>query len=57
MSDINEAFLLGNKVMIMNQGKICQFATPSEIIAHPNDAFVKKLLDTVYQEAEIWRGM
>lgn len=55
--DINEAFLLGNKVMIMNQGKICQFATPSEIIAHPNDAFVKKLLDTVYQEAEIWRGM
>ncbi|MGM0241017.1 MULTISPECIES: hypothetical protein [Enterococcus] len=43
--------------MIMNQGKICQFATPSEIIAHPNDAFVKKLLDTVYQEAEIWRGM
>lgn len=55
--DINEAFFLGNKVMIMNQGKISQFATTSEIIAHPNDTFVKNLLDTVYQEAEIWRGI
>lgn len=44
--DIREAFFLGTKVIVMNQGKILQHDTPEEIVAHPADAFVKDLLET-----------
>ncbi|WP_136707158.1 ATP-binding cassette domain-containing protein [Agromyces sp. H66] len=39
--DIDEAFLLGDQVVIMQQGgKISQAASPSEILANPADDFV-----------------
>jgi osmoprotectant transport system ATP-binding protein len=39
--DIDEAFLLGDQVIIMQRGgKISQAASPSEILASPADAFV-----------------
>lgn len=39
--DIDEAFLLGDQVVIMQQGgRISQAASPSEILASPADAFV-----------------
>lgn len=39
--DIDEAFLLGDQVVIMQQGgKISQAASPAEILAKPADAFV-----------------
>ena len=39
--DIDEAFLLGDQVVIMQQGgKISQAASPAEILARPADAFV-----------------
>lgn len=44
--DIREAFFLGTKVIVMNQGKILQYDTPEEIVVHPADAFVKDLLET-----------
>ncbi|MBQ6569993.1 MAG: ABC transporter ATP-binding protein [Clostridia bacterium] len=44
--DIQEAFRLGTKVVIMNKGRILQYAPPAEIIAHPADPFVEKLLRT-----------
>ncbi|MGM0216436.1 ABC transporter ATP-binding protein [Enterococcus sp. AZ109] len=53
--DINEAFSLGTKVMIMQQGHLDQFDTPEKIIQQPKTAFVKQLLDTVYAEEEMWR--
>jgi len=42
--DIHEAFKLGTKVIIMDKGKIIQYAVPSEIIEHPANEFVEKLL-------------
>lgn len=54
--DINEAFLLGTKVMIMNEGKIDQFDTPEKIIKNPKTPFVQQLLATVYAEEEMWRN-
>lgn len=54
--DIKEAFYLGTKVMIMQDGKIDQFDTPENIIEGPKTAFVKNLLATVYAEEEIWRN-
>jgi len=39
--DIDEAFLLGDQVVIMQQGgRISQAASPAEILASPADAFV-----------------
>lgn len=42
--DINEALKLGTKVLVMNNGKIQQYGTPSEIRDNPANEFVKALL-------------
>ena len=44
--DIREALKLGTKVIIMNEGKILQYATPDEIVENPVDDFVANLLKT-----------
>lgn len=41
--------------MVMHEGRIEQFATPQEIVAHPATTFVRKLLGTVQQNQELWR--
>ncbi|WP_236896868.1 ABC transporter ATP-binding protein [Clostridium beijerinckii] len=42
--DINEAFKLGSKVLIMDKGKIQQFDTPRNITKNPANDFVKSLI-------------
>jgi osmoprotectant transport system ATP-binding protein len=42
--DINEALKLGTRVLVMDEGKIQQFATPDEILDSPANDFVKALL-------------
>ncbi|MBQ9679308.1 MAG: ABC transporter ATP-binding protein [Ruminococcus sp.] len=44
--DIREALKLGTKVIIMNEGRILQYATPNEIVENPADDFVRNLLST-----------
>ena len=53
--DINEALFLGQRVMIMHEGQIVQFATPEEIVCHPATEFVEKLLGTIRQNQDLWR--
>ena len=53
--DINEAFKLGNRVMIMNDGKLLQFASPKEIIRNPADEFVRTLIDSARDQEEFWK--
>lgn len=53
--DINEAFKLGTKVMIMDQGQIRQYAPAKEILAHPADGFVKSLIDSVRRQEAFWK--
>ena len=53
--DINEAFKLGNRVMIMNDGKLLQFAAPKEIIQNPADEFVRTLIDSARDQEEFWK--
>lgn len=43
--DVNEAMRLGTKVLVMDQGKIQQYAAPSEIKAAPANDFVRALLE------------
>ena len=52
--DIEEAFKLGNRIMIMNEGKIIQFDTPQNIFNHPKDVFVKSLMRSAYEKEKFW---
>lgn len=52
--DINEALFLGDRVMIMNKGKIEQFDTPEKIVAQPATNYVAQLLGTVRQNRALW---
>ena len=52
--DINEAFKLGTRVLIMDKGKICQFDTPREIMRNPKTDFVADLIATVKEQEAFW---
>lgn len=42
--DINEALKFGSRVMVMDQGKVVQLASPREILEHPKTEFVRRLV-------------
>lgn len=54
--DINEAFKMGTKVMIMNEGKICQYDSPENIIRHPADPFTASLIGSAREQEKMWEG-
>ena len=43
--DKSEALKLGTKVLVMDHGKIEQYAAPQELLSNPATEFVKKLVD------------
>lgn len=43
--DIREALKLGDKILVLNSGKIQQFGTPKEILENPTNKFVKQLVE------------
>ena len=53
--DIEEAFKLGDRVIIMNEGKILRFDTPEAIIRQPADPFVQSLVDSAKEKEAFWR--
>ncbi|MCH4004858.1 MAG: ABC transporter ATP-binding protein [Lactobacillus crispatus] len=55
--DINEALFLGDRVMVMNQGKIEQFASPRELVSKPASSYVARLLGTVEQNKDLWEQL
>lgn len=52
--DINEAFKLGTRVMIMKDGQICQFDDPRTIAAKPANDFVASLIASAKEQGEFW---
>lgn len=42
--DIEEAFKLGNQIAVMSEGKLMQIGSPVELLAHPANDFVRKLV-------------
>lgn len=44
--DMEEAIHLGDKIAVMDKGKLLQFAKPAEIIANPATPFVAELIGT-----------
>ena len=55
--DINEAFKLGTRVIIMNEGKIVQFGTPAEIVQNPAEPFVERLIRSAREEEKLWEEL
>ncbi|MDD2970452.1 MAG: ABC transporter ATP-binding protein [Lachnospiraceae bacterium] len=52
--DIEEAFKLGTRIIIMNEGKIVQFDTPKNIIENPADGFVESLILSARKKEKFW---
>ena len=55
--DINEAFRLGSRVMVMNEGKLLQFDTPAEIVRNPADSFVRSLIEAARSQEQFWEDV
>lgn len=54
--DINEAFKLGTRVLIMDKGQVKQFDTPEAIIKNPADEFVESLIRSASKQYFITDG-
>ncbi|WP_134500314.1 ABC transporter ATP-binding protein [Microvirga pakistanensis] len=44
--DMNEAFHLGDRIAVMDQARLLQYAAPAELLMHPADDFVERLVGT-----------
>ena len=50
--DVTEALKLGTRVMVMDGGRIQQFASPKELLRHPANDYVASLLKSVVEGLE-----
>ncbi|MBK0347528.1 ABC transporter ATP-binding protein [Aerococcaceae bacterium zg-ZJ1578] len=55
--DIHEALYLGDRVMVMDKGRLVQFDCPEEIVKSPKTDFVKSLLATVNRQEKLLGGL
>ena len=55
--DIREALLLGTRVAVVDGGHVLQYAEPAELLAHPTDGFVRRLVAGISPEDLEWRRM
>lgn len=44
--DLEEAIHMGDKIAVMDKGRLLQYAAPAEIIANPATSFVEQLIST-----------
>jgi multiple sugar transport system ATP-binding protein len=58
--DQAEAMGLGDRIAVLNQGKVCQVGTPQEIYGHPMDTFVATFIGSppmnLVDDAASWLG-
>ena len=55
--DMVEALLLGDRVAVMNGGRLVQVGTPRELLRQPADAYVRRLMETPTRQARIVDGL
>ena len=53
--DVYEAFLLGQKIIVMDGGKVQQYDTPYNVMMHPANEFVKRLISSgdIYDKLKV----
>ena len=52
--DINEALKLGTRVIVMDEGRVCQFDTPENIVKKPADGFVESLIRSCREQEKFF---
>ena len=50
--DMTEALLLADRIGVMRAGALVQVASPAELVAHPADDFVARMIETPMRRAE-----
>jgi osmoprotectant transport system ATP-binding protein len=50
--DMVEALLLGDRIAVMHAGRLVQVGTPSELLHHPGDDYVRQLMGTPMRQAD-----
>ena len=51
--DMTEALLLGDRVAVLNEGRLVQVGTPEELLRNPANAYVADLMATPKRQAGI----
>jgi osmoprotectant transport system ATP-binding protein len=47
-----EALLLGDRIAVMDQGRLVQVGTPRELMRHPANDYVEQLVGTPRRQAQ-----
>jgi osmoprotectant transport system ATP-binding protein len=55
--DMVEALLLGDRIAVMQHGRLVQIGTPSELMRSPADDYVRQLMSTPRRQAELVEGL
>lgn len=51
--DMVEALLVGDRIAVMNEGRLIQVGTPRELLQAPADDYVRQLMDTPMRQARL----
>jgi osmoprotectant transport system ATP-binding protein len=51
--DMVEALLVGDRIAVMNEGRLIQVGTPRELLRFPADEYVRQLMETPTRQARI----
>ena len=49
--DMSEALLLGDRIAVMDAGRLLQVGTPRELLSSPADEVVRRMLETPRRQA------
>jgi osmoprotectant transport system ATP-binding protein len=52
--DMAEAFLLADRIGVLEAGRLVQISTPREILLHPATDYVERLMDTPRRQARVF---
>ena len=51
--DMVEALMLGDRIAVLNEGRLVQVGTPRELMTNPADDYVRDLMSTPRRQAEV----
>ena len=51
--DMVEALLMGDRIAVMNEGRLVQIGTPRELLQSPADEYVRRLMETPTRQARV----